>query len=82
MVILRPSYAMYRFYAEVAGASIREIDYPPPDLEFPLEELLDAITPETRAVLHRQSQQPHRHRRLGLLAIERILAQRVARPRC
>jgi histidinol-phosphate aminotransferase len=51
VVLLRPSYAMYRFYAEVAGASIREIDYRPEDLAFPLEELLDAIGPSTRAVL-------------------------------
>jgi len=35
--LLRPSYAMYRFYAEVAGATIREIDYRPSDLAFPLE---------------------------------------------
>ena len=51
VLILRPSYAMYRFYAEVAGASIREVDYRRDKLAFPLEELLDAITPETRAVL-------------------------------
>jgi len=51
VLLLKPSYAMYRFYAEVAGASIREIEYRQPDLAFPLEELLDAITPATRAVL-------------------------------
>jgi histidinol-phosphate aminotransferase len=51
VLLLRPSYAMYRFYAEVAGASIREIDYRPTDLSFPLEELLEAIAPSTRAVL-------------------------------
>ena len=34
VLLLRPSYAMYRFYAEVAGASIREIDYRPDDLAF------------------------------------------------
>ena len=28
VLLLRPAYAMYRFYAEVAGAKIREIDYP------------------------------------------------------
>ena len=42
---------MYRFYAEVAGASIREVDYRPEDLAFPLSELLDAIRPSTRAIL-------------------------------
>src|SRR5437868_10432580 len=51
VLLLRPSYAMYRFYAEVAGASIREIGYQPAGLEFPLEELLAAISPSTRAVL-------------------------------
>lgn len=51
VLILHPSYAMYRFYAEVAGASIREVSYRGPDLAFPEEELLAAIRPETRAIL-------------------------------
>jgi histidinol-phosphate aminotransferase len=51
VVLLRPSYAMYRFYAELAGAAIREIDYRTGDLAFPLEELLEALAPSTRAVL-------------------------------
>jgi histidinol-phosphate aminotransferase len=51
VLLLRPSYAMYRFYAEVAGASIREVDYRPEDLAFPLSELLAAIQSSTRAVL-------------------------------
>ena len=51
VVLLHPSYAMYRFYSEVAGASIREIPYRGESLQFPLEELLAAITPQTRAVL-------------------------------
>ena len=51
VISLRPSYAMYRFYAEVAGAEVREIPYRPEKLAFPLEELLDAISPVTRAVL-------------------------------
>ena len=51
VLLLRPSYAMYRFYNEVAGASIREIEYRPHDLAFPLEELLAAVRPETRAIL-------------------------------
>jgi histidinol-phosphate aminotransferase len=51
VIILRPSYAMYRFYAEVAGASVKEVDYIPGTLAFPLDELLDAITPTTRAIL-------------------------------
>jgi len=51
VVVLRPAYAMYRFYAEVAGAQIREVDYRPPQMDFPLDELLHAITPATRAVI-------------------------------
>jgi histidinol-phosphate aminotransferase len=51
VIILRPSYAMYRFYSELAGAKIKEIDYQPPTLAFPLDELLRAITPATRAIL-------------------------------
>ena len=37
VIALRPSYAMYRFYAEVAGAKIVEVDYQPPALAFPLD---------------------------------------------
>ena len=51
VVLLWPSYAMYRFYAELAGASIREVEYRRDNLSFPLEELLDAIGPLTRAVI-------------------------------
>ncbi len=51
VVLLRPAYAMYRFYAEVAGAAIREIDYRPDGLAFPLEELLSSAGTQTRAVL-------------------------------
>src|SRR5438874_11131169 len=51
VLLLRPSYAMYRFYAELAGAKIREVAYRREKLAFPLEELLEAIRPSTRAVL-------------------------------
>jgi histidinol-phosphate aminotransferase len=51
VVLLKPSYAMYKFYAEVAGASIREVGYQPETLAFPMDELLAAITTKTRAVL-------------------------------
>ena len=50
VIVLKPAYAMYRFYAEVAGAKITEIEYPP-EMDFPLEEVLRAITKETRAIL-------------------------------
>jgi histidinol-phosphate aminotransferase len=51
VLILQPSYAMYRFYAEIAGARIRTVPYRKEKLAFPLEELLEAIRPSTRAVL-------------------------------
>jgi len=51
VIALRPSYAMYRFYAEVAGAKIVEVDYTAPELKFPLEGVLAAITPRTKAIL-------------------------------
>jgi histidinol-phosphate aminotransferase len=50
-LLLKPSYAMYRFYAELAGATVREIEYAKEDLAFPLDEFLAAIRPETRAIL-------------------------------
>jgi histidinol-phosphate aminotransferase len=72
VLVLKPSYAMYRFYAEVAGACIREIDYPPPGMEFPLQAVLDAITPETRAILLANPNNPT-GTGVSLLGIERIL---------
>jgi histidinol-phosphate aminotransferase len=50
VLILRPSYAMYRFYSELAGARVEEINYRAPALTFPLDELLEQITPTTRAI--------------------------------
>ena len=51
VVLLKPTYAMYRFYCEVAGARIKEVEYAQPGMELPLQALLDAITPQTRAVI-------------------------------
>jgi histidinol-phosphate aminotransferase len=51
VVVLKPSYAMYRFYAEVAGASVREVEYESETLAFPIKEVLAAINAKTRAVL-------------------------------
>jgi histidinol-phosphate aminotransferase len=51
VLILRPSYAMYRFYSQLAGARVEEVEYRPGTLAFPVEELLEKITPATRAVL-------------------------------
>jgi len=72
VVILKPSYAMYRFYAEVAGAKITAIEYPPPGMEFPMQAVLDAITPETRALLLANPNNPT-GTGVSLLGLERIL---------
>jgi histidinol-phosphate aminotransferase len=71
VVILSPAYAMYRFYAEVAGAKIVEVPYGP-DMEFPLDAFLEAITPETRAVLISNPNNPS-GTALSLDGIHRVL---------
>jgi histidinol-phosphate aminotransferase len=72
VIILSPSYAMYRFYAEVAGAWIREIPYRENTLAFPLEELIHAIHPDTRAILISNPNNPT-GTAAKVEAIERIL---------
>jgi len=74
VLLLRPSYAMYRFYAQLAGASIEEIDYRAGSLAFPLEELVERITPATRALLISNPNNPT-GTGTDVSAIERILAQ-------
>jgi len=74
VLILRPAYAMYRFYAQIAGARISEIDYRPVTLAFPLEELLERITPTTRAILISNPNNPT-GTGIAASAIERILAK-------
>ena len=72
VLVLKPAYAMYRFYAEVAGAKIKDVAYPQPGMEFPLAEVLEAITPDTRAVLISNPNNPT-GTGISLLGIERIL---------
>jgi histidinol-phosphate aminotransferase len=72
VLLLRPSYAMYRFYADVAGAAVREIPYRDPDLAFPLEELLEAAGPATRAIFIANPNNPT-GTAVSLQGIERIL---------
>jgi histidinol-phosphate aminotransferase len=49
VIVLRPSYAMYRFYAQLAGARVVEVNYPA-NLSFPASALLKKINARTRAV--------------------------------
>ncbi|MBV9612671.1 MAG: histidinol-phosphate transaminase [Acidobacteriaceae bacterium] len=74
VLILRPSYAMYKFYSELAGARVGEIDYRSETLAFPLEELLERITPETRAVFISNPNNPT-GTGTSVKAIEQILSK-------
>lgn len=72
VLVLDPSYAMYRFYAEVAGAAVRSLPYRPDTLAFPFEELLDAIGPGTKAVLIANPNNPT-GTGVGAAQVQRIL---------
>jgi histidinol-phosphate aminotransferase len=49
VLLPRPTYAMYRFYAQVMGAEVVEVDYPD-NLSFPVEALLRKVNARTRAI--------------------------------
>jgi histidinol-phosphate aminotransferase len=51
IILLRPSYAMYRFYAGLAAAEVCSLDYGRPGFAFPMAALLAAIRPTTRLIL-------------------------------
>ena len=51
LVVVHPSYAMYRFYGELGGAIITEVNFErTDDLGFPLTKLLAAINQNTAAI--------------------------------
>lgn len=51
VILLRPSYSMYRFYAALSAANVCELDYERPGFAFPMAAMLAAIRPTTRAIL-------------------------------
>ena len=71
-ILMQPSYAMYRFYAEVAGAELFELDYNPDTLAFPLEQMLESISSNTRLVMIANPNNPTGGA-ISVSAIEQIL---------
>jgi histidinol-phosphate aminotransferase len=72
VLLLRPSYAMYKFYTQLAGASVAELDYVPGTLAFPTAELLERVTPATRVVFISNPNNPT-GTGIDLATIEKIL---------
>ena len=79
VIVLQPSYAMYRFYAELAGANIRQVNYEEGTLAFPLRELLSTVGAQTRAILISNPNNPT-GTAVGLDVIEQILAAAPLQP--
>jgi histidinol-phosphate aminotransferase len=50
VVLPEPTYAMYRFYAEAAGARVKAVPAPAPYAAVPADALVAAIGPSTQAV--------------------------------
>jgi histidinol-phosphate aminotransferase len=71
-LLLKPSYAMYRFYAELAGASVRELSCEQADMAFPFDRLMSEIRPDTRAILLANPNNPT-GTGIGLDGIRKIL---------
>ena len=78
VLVMHPSYAMYRFYAEVAGARVREIEYEPETLAFPADRFVANINNQTKLVMIANPNNPT-GTAISILQVERILR---ANPNC
>ena len=50
VIIPSPSFSMFKFYAQLVGGVPRLVPYRGPDLLFPDEEIVRAVSPRTRAI--------------------------------
>jgi histidinol-phosphate aminotransferase len=78
VLLMRPSYAMYRFYAEVAGARVREIEYDVETLSFPADKFVANITADTKLVMLANPNNPT-GTGVSVLQLERVVR---ANPNC
>lgn len=78
VLIMTPSYAMYRFYAEVAGARVREIDYDPETLAFPVDRFVANINNQTKLVMLANPNNPT-GTGISIMHVEKVLR---ANPNC
>ncbi|MCB1019406.1 MAG: histidinol-phosphate aminotransferase family protein [Bryobacterales bacterium] len=67
-----PAFPMYRFYTQVAGGVHMPVALREPDLSFPVDELLAAIGPKTRAVIIANPNNPTGGA-IGLDVVEQVL---------
>ena len=78
VLLMHPSYAMYRFYAEVAGARVREIEYDAETLAFPVDRFVANINNQTKLVMLANPNNPT-GTSVSMLQVERVLR---ANPNC
>ena len=60
-IVPEPAFEIFRFDTAVAGGALVQV-MPKPDFSFPLDEVLAAITPNTRVVFLTNPEQSHRRR--------------------